>query len=345
MPQLQPLALAPAPTPRLRVPVREPERDQIDLSICIANWNCVAYLRQCLESLHRQPQGVRFETIVVDNGSADGATEMVVREFPEVIVVENHDNRGFATASNQAAELARGRYLFFLNNDTVVPMGTLRKLLDYAEEHPEVGMIGPRLRDGEGRVQISYRERPTIAAMLHRTTLFRWTGVLRRAYHRYRRAHFQEEQARLVEILMGAAVLVRRDIFEESGGWDEEFKFGGEDIDLSNRVGQDRPLVYLPEIEITHFGRISSRQNVEFAAPNVTIGYVHYFRKAGASRTALILYKMLVTIDAPLQLLGKSLQYGWRRLQGRREKAEKTRRVCQGLWRFLRHELGRFWRA
>src|SRR5262249_356048 len=157
------------------------------LSVCIANWNCRDLLRACLLSLLDQPQGISFELIVVDNGSTDGAADMVEQEFPEVVLERNTSNLGFARANNQAARRADGCYLLFLNNDTVVPAGTLRRLVDYAQAHPEVGMIGPRLRDGNGQCQVSYRQRPTMATLLHRTCLFRWTGMLRSGYRRYRR--------------------------------------------------------------------------------------------------------------------------------------------------------------
>ncbi len=319
--------------------------EPIDVSVCIANWNCRDYLRGCLESLHDQPQGVRLETIVVDNGSGDGAADMVRREFPEVVLIRNQENRGFARASNQAAAVARGHTLFFLNNDTLVPAFTLKHLLDFARTHPEVGMIGPRLRDGDGNLQISYRGRPTIPAMLHRLLLLRWIGLFRHAYRRYRRSTFQAGSVCPVEMLMGAAVLIPRHVFEACGRWDEDYPFGGEDIDLSNRVGQTHPLIYLPEVEITHFGRISSRQNIEFATPNVLIGYVHYFRKSGASPIALTLYKLLVTLDTPLQLLSKLGQFCWRRLCRRAEQAHRSWLAILGLWHFLRLDLGRFWRA
>src|SRR5439155_2036148 len=118
-----------------------------------------------------QPQGVHLETVVVDNASTDGAADMVAAEFPEVILQRNASNLGFARANNQAAQRTRGRYLFFLNNDTVVPPGTLARLVDYLEEHPEVGLLGPKLCDGNGHPQVSYRLSPTVATLLHRICL------------------------------------------------------------------------------------------------------------------------------------------------------------------------------
>jgi GT2 family glycosyltransferase len=317
----------------------------IDVSVCIANWNCHDYLRDCLESLHDQPQGVRLETIVVDNASADGAADMVARDFPEVKLVRNDANRGFARANNQAAAHARGRYLFFLNNDTAVPAGVVKRLLDFAESHPAAGMIGPRLRDGEGQLQISYRQRPTMAALLHRTALLRWTRLLRGAYYRYRRADFRPDECRSVEVLMGAAMFLPREVFFGCGGWDEGFEFGGEDIDLSRRVGRDHAVVYVPSIEITHHGRVSTRQNIAYTTPNIAIGYVHCLRKEGYGRLSVGLYKLVVTLDAPIQLLDKCAQYAWRALTGRRSKAEKSRLAMRGLWRFVTRDLARFWRA
>jgi N-acetylglucosaminyl-diphospho-decaprenol L-rhamnosyltransferase len=316
-----------------------------DVSVCIANWNCRGLLRRCLESLYDQPQGVSFEVIVVDNASTDGAADMTAAEFPGVTLVRNRENRGFSTANNQAAALARGRFLFFLNNDTVVPANTLRQFLEFAEANPAVGMVGPRLRGTDGAFQISYRRRPTLAALLHRVSLLRWTGLFRRAYYEYRRDTFDPDGVRPVEVLMGAAVFLPRQVFEASGRWDEEYRFGGEDIDLSTQVARRAPLVYVGNVEVVHHGRVSSRRNIGFAAPNVAIGYVHYFRKAGAGRTALVVYKALVTLDAPVQCAGKLLQGAWRLLTGRREKARKSWLAARGLWHFVRHELVRFWRA
>ncbi len=355
MPQL----LAPptdALTTRPRVPAgfrsqrpfygHESDSRVVDVSVCIANWNCRDYLRGCLESLLDVPHGVNLEVIVVDNASSDGAADMVAREFPEVLLVRNEKNEGFARASNQAGRRATGRYVFFLNNDTVVPPLTLAQLVGFADTHPQIGMIGPRLRDGQGKLQISYRRKPTLRALLHRAALLRWTGIFRQAYDDYRRDGFQPNGVCRVEVLMGAAVLMPRAVFDKCGEWDEGFRFGVEDVELSDRVGRDYALVHLPGVEIIHFGRVSSRQNANFVGPNLMIGYVRYLRKSGVSRAKLTAYKLVVTLDSPLQLLGKSFQYAWRRLTGaEKRKAEKSRMAVHSGWRFLTRELGRFWQA
>ncbi len=321
------------------------DHETIDVSICIANWNCRDLLRSCLESLHDQPQGVGLETIVVDNASSDGAADMVAREFPEVILQRNAANLGFARANNQAAQRARGRYLFFLNNDTLVPPGTLHRLVAYADAHPEVGIIGPRLRDGRGHPQVSYRQRPTIGALLHRTSLLRWTGLLRRLYRRYRRQDFDPETTRPVDVLMGAAMLLPRQVFFSCGGWDEDFTFGGEDLDLSARVGRQHQVIFHPSVEIIHYGRVSTRLHIGYVFSNMTVGFLHYLRKSGYSWPALLTYKMVVTLDAPVQWTGKAVQYLWRRAQGRQAKADKSLLAMRGLGHFLVKGLIPFWKA
>jgi GT2 family glycosyltransferase len=346
-----PPAVPPAPTRRRRANRRRAWRRHqlnarpVEVSVCIANWNCRDLLRACLESLHDQAQGVALETIVVDNGSADGAADMVEREFPEVVLVRNPDNRGFSRANNQAAAKARGQYLFFLNNDTVVPAGTLGRLVEFLKANPDVGMVGPRLRDARGNVQVSYRQGPTLATLLHRTSLLRWTGLLRYAYRRYRRQDFDPNVTRSVDVLMGAAVLLPRDRFFDCGQWDEGFTFGGEDMDLSTRVNRRHRVMYYPLAEVLHYGRVSTRQHIGYASAQMTIGFARYLRKLGCSGLPLAFYKAVVTLDAPVQWVVKGTQYLWRRLQGRTEEAHKSLLALKGLQYFLLRELPAFWRA
>lgn len=315
------------------------------ISVCIANWNCRDMLRACLNSLLRQPQATVVEVVVVDNASQDGAATMVAAEFPEVTLIANAENRGFARASNQAAAVARGQYLLFLNNDTEVPPESLGRLISYAQSHPQAGMIGPRLRYSDGSIQISYRRRPTVAALLHRTVLWRWSRLFGRAYRAYRRSGFQPDYNGRVDLLMGAAVLMPKSVFEAAGRWDEDFSFGGEDLEFAARVGRKHEIHFCSAVEITHHGRVSSRLNIGFSTESVAMGYVQYLRKVGTSPAALTLYKLMVTLDAPLQLIAKAVEAIGRWTAGRRDKAAKSWLFVRGQAFFLWNSLPRFWRC
>jgi N-acetylglucosaminyl-diphospho-decaprenol L-rhamnosyltransferase len=175
--------------------------------------------------------------------------------------------------------------------------------------------------------------------------LFRWTGLFRRAYQRYRNRNADFETTRPVEVLMGAAILVRRSLFSEVGPWDESYTFGGEDIDLCTRIAGRGPVVYHPGVVITHYGRASSRKHIGYVHTNTLVGITRYLRKTGSSRATLWFYKAALTLDAPLQWLGLASQYLWRRLRRQPHKAAKCTVALRGAGHFLRHGLLALWRA
>lgn len=318
----------------------------VEVSVCIVNWNCREHLQACLQSLREAAMEVSLEVLVVDNGSTDGAADMVADMFPEVVLLRNAENTGFSRGNNRAAELARGHYLFFLNNDTVVPARTVRDLLDYARAHPEVGIIGPRLRDEHGRPQLSCRAMPTLAALLHRITWLRWLRLFRGAYRRYRGRDGGGECApRPAEVLMGAALFMPRAVFRACGGWDETYTFGAEDIDLCARVGRRYRIVYHPGVEIVHCGRVSSRQHIGFSYSHTVIGVIRFLRKRGCSPAGLRFYKLALMLDAPLRWFGHAVRYTWRRLRGQPHRAAKSRLVMRALEHFLRYGLRELWRV
>ena len=315
------------------------------VSVCIVNWNCRDLLYACLRSLTAVLQEVPLEVIVVDNASTDGAFEMVRAEFPEVLLVRNETNAGFAAACNQAGRLGRGRFLFFLNNDTVVPPGTLARLCAFARANPRAGLIGPRLRGPGGRVQSSARRCPTVAALLHRLTLLRWTGLFRKAYREYRGRDVADRAAGPVEVLMGAAVLIPQRLFRRLGGWDESFAFGGEDIDLCARVWQSHEVVYYPAVEVVHHGRGSSRLRPGPAHADTVVGITRCLRQSGTRWWARAAYKLLYTLDAPLSLLVEAGRYVTARLRGKPRQAERAALRVRGMTYFLTRRLFSFWLA
>ena len=226
--------------------------------------------------------------------------------------MRNPENRGFSRANNQAARLARGRYLFFLNNDTVVPPGACGDWSHTPGRIPRSGFSGRacanRAAPFSGRGGVGRPSPPCCIAIpccAGRACSAPPTAATGR--------DAEPETPRAVEALLGAALLKRRAVFREGGGWDEEFVFGAEDLELCARIGRRRAVVYHPGVEIIHHGRASSRDNLEYVYPNTVIGVTRTLRKCGASRWGLLLYKTALTFDVPLQGVRFALQYVTRR--------------------------------
>ena len=319
-----------------------------DVSVCVVNWNCRDLLRKCLRSLLAQPQDAAFEVVVVDNASTDGAADLVEREFPQVRLLRNSENLGFSRANNQAARLAAGRYLFFLNNDTEMAAGTLGEFVRFADRNPGVGMVGPRLR-GRRRPwpRSATAPAPPCRPSCTGSACCGGPGCSAGPTTATAGPPSTRTHTRPVDVLMGAAVFLPREVF------DAERPVGRAVPLRRRRPGPVHPggrrrhkqVVYFSRVEVLHHGRVASRANVGFSQPNVAVGYVHYFRKAGVGRGPLLVYKLLVTLDTPVQLAAKTVQGCWRKLLGRPDKAAKSWLAARGVWGFMRGELGQFWRA
>jgi hypothetical protein len=316
-----------------------------DVSVLIVNWNGQNVLRNCLASLASGQEDVGLETIVVDNASADGSAEIIPAEFPQVTLIRNTDNRGFAAANNQAAARATGRYLFFLNNDTTVPAGAIRGLARYLDEHPEAAAVGPKLIGADGQPQRSGRNLPTLRALMHRGVLpVRWTHLFAAQYRDYRHT-FDATLSGSVPQLAAAALMVRREAFDKIGGWDESFQFGVEDVDFCLRLSDFGQIYYLADTSVTHLGRVSSHLNRGWVFRSYQCGYVRYFRKHHRSKLAPLAYKLGITLDTPLRILPLVFKAGISRLMGRKDEAQRSSARAASLWFFLTRGLLQFWRS
>jgi hypothetical protein len=319
--------------------------DTPDVSILIVNWNGQRVLRNCLQSLHEGHAGVTSEVIVVDNASTDASPDIVPREFPEMVLLRNKSNRGFAAGNNQAAAAAKGRHLLFLNNDTIIPPGSLSHLVTFLDLHPGVAAVGPKLIGSDGKPQRSGRNFITLRAIFHQSVMpVKWTNLFARQYRAYRDA-FDAEKSGPVPQLAAAALLVRREAFFQCRQWDEGFQFGVEDVDLCLRLGALGSIYYLSEASITHLGRVSSHLNRGWVLQGYLCGYVRYFRKHHRSRWAPVIYKLGITIDAPIRLLSLIPKALLSRIAGKRDSAEKGLAKAGAVWFFLTRGLGRFWRS
>jgi len=230
-----------------------------DLSVIIVSMNCRGELAECLASVERARGGLAVETFVVDNASRDGSAEMVAGKFPQVRLIANSRNRGFAAANNQAVALASGRSVLFLNPDTVVRPGALETLVRTLDGDATIGVCAPQLLNADGSVQESSRREPTFAALLHQYTPLRLARIFKGAYRRYKMGDFDFRAGADVEIVMGAAFCVPARVLAEVGTLDERFFVYFEEMDFCRRVRQAGYRVrFEPGGQITHIGGVSA---------------------------------------------------------------------------------------
>jgi GT2 family glycosyltransferase/radical SAM superfamily enzyme YgiQ (UPF0313 family)/tetratricopeptide (TPR) repeat protein len=210
-------------------------------SIIIPVFNKIELTRQCLTTLASLTTMPEYEVIIVDNNSTDGTAEFLAALGGDVQVIRNAENYGFAVACNQGAKAARGEFLLFLNNDTIPTEGWLNALVDEVERHPDVAVVGSKLLYEDGTIQ-------------HAGVAF--SRIVLLPYHIYRQFPADSpmvNRRREFQCVTGACMLVRRDVFDQVGGFDEGFKNGFEDVDLCLKIReQGRHIIYRPDSVVYH---------------------------------------------------------------------------------------------
>lgn len=242
------------------------------LSVVIVSYNVKYFLEQCLCSVQRAV-GYDMEVLVIDNNSRDGTVEYLQHRFPIARFIINTENVGFAKANNQVLKEAKGKYILFLNPDTIVPGNFFKECIGFMESHGNAGAMGVRMIDGGGEfLKESKRGFPTpwvaFCKMSRLTKLFPRSAT----FARYYMGHLAEHETNTVDALAGACMIVRKDILNQIGGFDEQFFMYAEDIDLSYRVQKaGYKNYYYPHTAIIHFKGESTRKDKR---------YIHLFYKA-----------------------------------------------------------------
>ncbi len=228
------------------------------LSVIIVSYNTRDMTLRCLETLQAQLRDelLNSEVWLVDNASRDGSAQAIREAFPTVNLIANTRNLGFGAANNLALEKARGRYLLLLNSDAFPVEGALETLCKYLREHPNVGAVGPRLLNADGSLQASCWKFPSPAR-----SWFESVGLAAALPNHpkfgdyYRWAHDEE---RAVDFVIGACLLLRREVYEQVGGFDENFFLYAEETDWQKRMTQAGwSIVFLPDAQVTHLGGAS----------------------------------------------------------------------------------------
>lgn len=240
------------------------------LSVIIVNFNVKYFLEQCLHSVEASLEklGKRedSEVIVVDNLSTDGSMEYLQKRFPFVSWIGNKSNVGFAAANNQGLKVAKGKYIVFLNPDTILAEDSLSVCLRFSEARSDLGAAGVHMIDGSGRfLKESRRGYPSpwvgFCKLSGLTTLFPHS----RLFSGYYLGHLSEHRSHPAPILSGAFFWTRREVLDKTGGFDERFFMYAEDIDLSYRIGQAGYVnYYIADTTIIHFKGESTRKDMRY---------------------------------------------------------------------------------
>ena len=231
-----------------------------DVSIVIVTYNSERHIGPCLRSL-REHTRLPHEIVVVDNASRDGTAALVAREAPDARLILRRRNGGLSAAVNDGVAVSSGRFVFALNADTRVDHDAVSPLAAYLDEHPDVGVVAPKLLDDDGTVQLSCRAFPGYStALFGRYSLLTRLAPGNPVSRRYLMSDFDHATVRDVDWVSGAAMMFPRAVFDRVGGWDAGFFMFSEDVDFCRRVHDaGYRVVYDPEVAVYHEIGVSKR--------------------------------------------------------------------------------------
>ena len=269
------------------------------LSIIIVSWNTAQFLENCLVSILANTPTSSCEIWVVDNASTDDSPRMVREMFPQVHLIENQENVGFARANNQAIQRCAGKYILLLNPDTLVTYGALQALVEFLDKHLEAGAAGARILNPDGSLQISSHPRPTLSRELWR--LFHLDSLS--PYGEYPMTKWETNRVYEVDALMGSCLLLRKEVLAQVGFLDEDYFMYSEEVDLCYKIQRAGwRLLWVPQAKVVHFGGQSTKQVPTEMFLNLYHGKIKFFRKHSGWLSAQI-YKMILMIAALSRLL------------------------------------------
>jgi GT2 family glycosyltransferase len=306
----------------------------VKLSIVILCWNDLKVISDCLRSIYSGTHSTDFEVIVSDNGSTDGSVEFIRKNFPQVQVIENGANLRFSKGNNVGIRASKGEYVLILNPDTIIHESSLDRWIEFADQHPEAGGFGCRVLNADGSYQGCARPFPTVWRSWIALLYLRPLGYISDVFLSDKYVRWKGDTQRLIDWQAGCSLLVRADLLKRLGGFDEQFYYYYEDLDLCRRIwGAGYPIVYTPDVTITHLvGQSVKSFRIAFELDKFRNRYRYfykYFGRKGARRCrhALLAWLWLRRVGYGLVRLIKPSDSLNRRLELYRAAAIWNRRV------------------
>ncbi len=259
--------------------MNERNMNSLDVSIIIVNYNGKELLKNCLASLYKFTEDLDFEVILIDNNSIE-PIEDVTHPYTNLTLINNDKNLGFAAANNQGIKLAKGKYILFLNNDTVFIENSIKKVYDFAQSKNERVFVGCRLLNNDNSIQESVVDFPsvwnTFTESFFLYKLFKKSKIFNRYYLNYVEVNKPVE----VDFIKGAFMFCDAEPVKELNGFDEQFFFYSEEMDLCYRFKEKGGKIYFfPDTSIVHLGGATTDQNLEFKYINQAKAKIQFCKK------------------------------------------------------------------
>ncbi|BDQ04200.1 glycosyltransferase [Ignavibacterium sp.] len=279
-----------------------------DLSIIIVNYNVKEFLKNLLHSIKKASQNLSTEIIVVDNASDDGSIEMLREKFPEVKLIANDKNLGFGKANNIGLQLAKGKYILLINPDTLVAEDTFTKLIEFFETHPDAGMVGCKILNPDGSLQLACRRSfpgpwTSFTKVTGLSTLFPKSKL----FAKYNLTYLDENQTYEVDAISGSFMMMRKEVYDKVDGFDEQFFMYGEDLDLCFRIQKaGYKIYYVHTTQIIHYkGESTKRSSLD--ETKVFYQAMHLFVKKHLSSSFIVelILRSAIAIRSLFAFLGK----------------------------------------
>ncbi|MBI3912355.1 MAG: glycosyltransferase family 2 protein [Armatimonadetes bacterium] len=324
----------------------------LDLTVSILSWNTRDLLRRCLGSIYHPawppvraareraglpcdavPEEISFEVVVVDQESLDRSARMVAEEFPQVRLLARKGNLGFAGGNNLAYQHARGRYFLLLNSDTVLRPGALTALVRFADAHPRAGLIGPKVLNPNGSLQLSCRRFPTLGAGLFRHTPLGILFPKNRFVRKYLMDDWTHDQPQEVDWLSGCCLLARREMIEEIGLLDDGFFMYFEDVDWAVRAHRAGwQVLYYPEPLVIHeIGRSTDKAVKRMIVRHHLSAYRFFTKHYPSTRRPLVRGALIAGLAVRCALtLARNQALRWKlKWSQRKSAARKSRKLSE----------------
>lgn len=278
----------------------------MDISIIIVNYNSFNLLENCLSSITLYSKNFSYEIIIIDNAS-DGNIESVTNKFSNINLIKNSDNKGFGPANNQGIEKAKGKYILFLNNDTLFKNNIIKELLEIIKSIKDEVIIGCKLLNPDGSIQNSISQFPnmwnTFTENFYLSKLFPKIKLFNKWYKNYINLISPVE----VDTIKGAFMLTKSTTMQKLSGFDERFYFYSEEIDLCKRLKViGGKIYYCNNVSIVHLENYNTKRNNWFYHKNLSVGKIQFYQKYFKSfkyTSILIIHYLGIVLRAILFLM------------------------------------------